>query len=236
MSPTAEAAISESLIRQAPARASGGAQRLLLAALRGYRRWVSGRGPLRGLRCTFEQTESCGAYGLRVAEQAPGARAALRLIRGRLRRCGSSRLHFDRDLLWGEAYDARCPEELIDWAADQAELPQTQAMLARAARVVERERWPSAGAVQRALGAPRVLLRGGDGSLGQRFRLKWALCLWLPAVAALGLLCLWSLWFVPGLAMAGLLGLAQLWGAQRSALAWRERVATLRAAREFEVY
>ncbi|MCW5807069.1 MAG: membrane protein insertion efficiency factor YidD, partial [Deltaproteobacteria bacterium] len=62
-------------------------RRALAAAIRAYRRWLSGRGPLRGVSCTFARCESCSAYGLRVAREAPTAAHAIRLIRRRLRRC-----------------------------------------------------------------------------------------------------------------------------------------------------
>lgn len=76
----------------APARYPG--QRPLAALIRLYRRRLSGRGPLHRVRCTFERTESCSAYGLRatttVARSAP---EAIRLIRARIRACGHSALY-----------------------------------------------------------------------------------------------------------------------------------------------
>jgi uncharacterized protein len=57
------------------------ADRAVLAAIRGYRRALSPRVPV---RCRFEP--SCSAYGLE-AVQRHGARLGLRLTAARLRRC-----------------------------------------------------------------------------------------------------------------------------------------------------
>jgi putative component of membrane protein insertase Oxa1/YidC/SpoIIIJ protein YidD len=67
-------------------------QRALVVAIRAYRRWLSGRGPLRQVRCTFHDNESCSAFGLRAAREAPSARVALGRIRRRIRRCGDASL------------------------------------------------------------------------------------------------------------------------------------------------
>ncbi|WP_372472139.1 membrane protein insertion efficiency factor YidD [Jidongwangia harbinensis] len=59
----------------------GPADRAVLAAIRGYRRGISPRIPV---RCRFEP--SCSTYGLE-AVQRYGARRGLRLAAARLRRC-----------------------------------------------------------------------------------------------------------------------------------------------------
>ncbi|GAB4515849.1 MAG: hypothetical protein Tsb0020_34510 [Haliangiales bacterium] len=105
---------------------------LLVAAIRGYRRWLSGRGPLRAVRCSFERSESCSAYGLRVARDSPSALAAARQIRARIRRCGQASLYrVDGALTWGDIYD-RAPDALFDALARARELPVTQAAVMRA--------------------------------------------------------------------------------------------------------
>lgn len=57
------------------------ADRAVVAAIRGYRRWGSPRVPV---RCHYEP--SCSAYGL-TAVQRYGTRRGLRLTAARLRRC-----------------------------------------------------------------------------------------------------------------------------------------------------
>src|SRR6185436_4096391 len=61
--------------------------RLLTWMILAYRRFVSGGGPLRGVRCSFAPDESCSAYGLRAARESRTAREALGKIGRRLRRC-----------------------------------------------------------------------------------------------------------------------------------------------------
>lgn len=82
-------------------------RKLLIAAIRFYRRRLAGRGLLRAVRCTFEQCESCSAYGERMIREAPSALVALARIRRRLRRCRQLSLYRlpDGGLGWGDAYD-----------------------------------------------------------------------------------------------------------------------------------
>ena len=79
-----------------------------------YRRWLSGRGPLRRVQCSFAREESCSAYGLRIARSSPNARHALGRIARRLRRCREACLVRDgRSLRWATIHD-RPPGELVD--------------------------------------------------------------------------------------------------------------------------
>ena len=79
---------------------------LLHVLVLAYRRWLSGRGPLRDVACTFAHAESCSAYALRLLESRGGLRA-LRLIRRRLRRCGDASLYrlSSGRLGWGELHE-----------------------------------------------------------------------------------------------------------------------------------
>jgi len=88
---SASASASAGTSERGAARACGhasarGGNRVLVAAIRLYRRRLSGRGPLRRVACSFHHGESCSAYGLRVASER-GAWDALGLITARLRRC-----------------------------------------------------------------------------------------------------------------------------------------------------
>jgi putative component of membrane protein insertase Oxa1/YidC/SpoIIIJ protein YidD len=105
------------------------AQRALVLAIRGYRRWVSGRGPLRRVRCTFDHGdhgggESCSAFGLRAALEAPGARVAWGRIRRRIHRCGETSLFAldapdgTRALGWGADHDRPLDELHAELVAD----------------------------------------------------------------------------------------------------------------------
>src|SRR5690606_12105857 len=87
-------------------------QRLLALLIVFYRRWLSGRGPLRKVRCSFAPDESCSAYGLRVARETCSARTAIARIARRLRRCRDAWLVTDgRTLSWTPLHD-RSPEEI----------------------------------------------------------------------------------------------------------------------------
>jgi putative component of membrane protein insertase Oxa1/YidC/SpoIIIJ protein YidD len=78
-----------------------------------YRRWLSGRGPLRDVRCSFVPHESCSAFGLRTTAEAPSARVALRRIAGRIRRCRDACLVSDGHALsWTPLHD-RAPSEIV---------------------------------------------------------------------------------------------------------------------------
>lgn len=100
---------------------------MLVGGIRGYRQWLSGKGPLRRVRCTFDDGqggESCSAFGLRAAREAPSARVALGRIRRRIRRCGGVALFAldapdgTRALGWGDDHDRPLAELHADLVAD----------------------------------------------------------------------------------------------------------------------
>ncbi|MCI0460035.1 MAG: membrane protein insertion efficiency factor YidD [Gemmataceae bacterium] len=84
------------------------ARAVLLAAVRFYRRHLSGRGPLGRLRCTFSGLESCSAYAERMTQEAPSALAAVRCVVRRLVRCRDLSLYRleEGTLGWGRGYDS----------------------------------------------------------------------------------------------------------------------------------
>ena len=192
---------------------AGLGQRALVRAIDGYRRWLSGRGPLTRVRCTFHHGETCSAYGRRVAAEAPGALAALRLIRGRLRRCADTSLYTlpaddgAADVLgWGPAYD----RPLAAWQDElerARELPSTSASLLRARAAVAR--WRGDHVELRALAAlpppppsPRLLVRRARAE-----RRAVALACLRPALVALALVAL-ALALAPPLVAAAVATLA----------------------------
>lgn len=161
----------------APRRYPG--RRLLATAIRAYQRFLSGRGPMKRVICTFMHTESCSAYGLRAAETlAHSLPHALGLIRARIRMCGSATLYrlphgahagSAPGLVWGDAHD-REPLDLEHALCAAGELPETRAAVLRARAMVARQTG-DVGAlrdcVQRA-GAltserSRIVVRKGDG-------------------------------------------------------------------------
>lgn len=188
----------------------GLAQRALVAAIDGYRRRLSGRGPLRRVRCTFHHGETCSAYGRRVAVEAPGALAALRLIRRRLHRCADASLYtLSGDVLgWGPAYD----RPLAAWHTElerDRELPATRDSLLRARAAVAR--WRGDRVDLRALSAlappaagPRLIVRRAHAGYG-----AVALALVRPALLALALVAA-AIVLAPPLASAVLATVASL--------------------------
>jgi putative component of membrane protein insertase Oxa1/YidC/SpoIIIJ protein YidD len=115
--------------------------RVLSLAIRAYRRWLSGRGPLRRVRCTFDDSESCSAFGLRAACEAPTTRVALARIRRRLRRCGDASLFAldARVLGWGAGHDRPLDELHAELVAD-GETDATRAQVLSAREVASRWR------------------------------------------------------------------------------------------------
>jgi len=108
---------------------------LLVSLIRGYRRFVSGRGPLSRVRCTFEATESCSAYGLRAAQEESGPRAMRRILR-RLERCRSCSIYRSGEgWNWGAAHD-RAPDDLHRQLHEDRELASTQASVLTARALV----------------------------------------------------------------------------------------------------
>ncbi len=112
-------------------------QRLLVVLLLWYRRRISGRGPLSGVRCTFAETESCSAYGLRMAIEARSLLQALRLIVGRIGRCGNASLYELPDgVSWGEAYDDCVPATLEANLTAARESARSRALMHRSAGLI----------------------------------------------------------------------------------------------------
>lgn len=149
-------------------------QRTLARAIRAYRRLASGRGPFRRVVCTFGHTESCSAYGLRVADEvARSLPQALALIRGRLRRCGSAALYrvpagsdATPGLLWGEALD-RDPAELDAELDAAGERDDTRALVLRARAMVARYSGDP-GVMQHSLSRARALASERSGLVVRR--------------------------------------------------------------------
>lgn len=123
----------------------GGSRAVLRLAIRGYRRWLSGKGPLRRVRCTFHHGETCSAFGLRAAHEAPDLRTALGRIRRRVRRCGEASIFAlpvpdgGRALGWGADHERPLAEVLAELAAD-GELPAARATVLAARGTVARWR------------------------------------------------------------------------------------------------
>lgn len=172
---------------------------VLLGAIRAYRRWLSGRGPLRRVVCTFCASESCSAYGLRVVGEVGGLSEALRLIRGRLRRCReASAYRFADGWGWGECYDAADGAALEGELEAARELPQTAANVLLTAALVARHRGDEelvadCAARARRLGAGPKYVTVRDGS-GLERRLRRSLrrrLLFALGVAAACWLCRW---------------------------------------------
>lgn len=169
----------------------------LEAAILWYRRRVSGRGPLRSVVCSFGESESCSAYGLRVVQQrATSLPSALAMIFGRIRRCRNSSVYRDRvALLWGADYDDLA--RVDDVAREAFEQPKTRVALLRAAIAVARYRGHNAfgrlcsqlRTAVTGLRSPHARLPLRDGSrLSQRLRARWQRS--LRAAAALLVVCL----------------------------------------------
>ena len=120
-------------------------RRALVVAIRGYRRWLSGRGPLARVRCTFHHSESCSAFGLRAATTAPTAWEAAGRIRRRLRRCRDASVYVlpgdDGRLVlgWGADHD-RALDELGAELVRDDELPAASAHILAARELVARWR------------------------------------------------------------------------------------------------
>lgn len=115
-------------------------RRLLIFGIELYRRYLSGKGPLKKVACTFHKTESCSAYGLRIAKESQSLPAALQKIRGRLSRCGAASLFRGegQTLVWGELYDEEDPALFEKELVAQSESKESiRAGLLHAARVAK---------------------------------------------------------------------------------------------------
>lgn len=95
-------------------------QHLLVLFIRVYRRFLSGRGALRRVRCTFHHTETCSAFGLRAARESSGALVAIGRIRRRIRRCREASIYAAGPdaLAWGADHDRPLLPLLARLAAD----------------------------------------------------------------------------------------------------------------------
>jgi putative component of membrane protein insertase Oxa1/YidC/SpoIIIJ protein YidD len=104
--------------------------RLLAWLILAYRRWLSGRGPLRSVRCSFAQGESCSAYGLRATAEAATAREAIGRILRRLGRCRDACLLGDgRTLSWARLHDRSIEEIAGEMRRDGEREPAIARML-----------------------------------------------------------------------------------------------------------
>ena len=129
-----------------------------------YRAYLSGRGPFRSVRCTFERTESCSSYGLRLLRGDLGTGRAMLAIARRIGRCGSASLFVDRGcLLWGRLYDEYSePGELDRMLKGEGETPVTRAAVLGAQIRVQRAlstAVPEARSASSGGGQPGLLVR-----------------------------------------------------------------------------
>jgi putative component of membrane protein insertase Oxa1/YidC/SpoIIIJ protein YidD len=112
------------------------ALRVLAWVIVAYRRVLSGRGPMRCVRCSFAPDESCSAYGLRAVRESTTAREAIAKILRRLRRCRDACLVGDgRALSWTPLHD-RSPSEIADDMHRDAERPDAIARMLATRRIV----------------------------------------------------------------------------------------------------
>ena len=210
-----------------------------------YRRWLSGRGPLRRVACTFEHTETCSAHGLRVALGSRSLPRALASIRGRLERCRTASLYrIDGHVISGRFYDEHETASGLDEAlAAAGESTETRAALVRAWAATRRARG------LRATDALRVLETLGPGdALWPRIRTRSALvgnvrkalaaaAVGVAMLATMGALVAWCLGWSPWAAPAVFL-VPAAFGAQRvvrRAVRDVDRADDLVAAARFEL-
>ena len=136
-----------------------------LLAIRAYRRWVSGRGPLRTVCCTFASTESCSAYGLRATRDlARSLPEAVRLVRSRVRACrGSSIYRFETGLGWERDHE-HAPAELAQLLVARSERPDTIAQVIAARMAIAK--WRGERDVYRPVRALHPIpVRAGDAAI-----------------------------------------------------------------------
>jgi putative component of membrane protein insertase Oxa1/YidC/SpoIIIJ protein YidD len=148
-------------------------------AIRGYRRWISGRGPLRRVACTFSSTESCSAYGLRaVDELATSLPHAMSLIRARLHtcRCVSIYRFGERGLGWERDHELE-PRELALLLEERGERPDTVAQVLAMRELVARWRGDRPALVEaiqtraeRPTARHPIPLRPGDATIARHRR------------------------------------------------------------------
>ena len=150
-------------------------RRPLALAIRAYRRYASGRGPLRRVCCTFATTESCSAYGLRAVEELAGSLPeALRLVRARMHACRRTSIYrFTAGLGWERDHELP-PAELAHVLEARGERADTIAQVLAARTVVARWRGERAEyAAAKRIATPaqhRIPVRGGDAAITQHRR------------------------------------------------------------------
>ena len=112
-------------------------QKVLLVFILYYRRSLRGRGIFRDRYCSFTHSESCSAYGRRIAFSAPGLLRACLLIFNRLNLCGrvSLYLHEDRPV-WSEYFDDFNPRDVIALLKQRGEKSETILVVLQAARII----------------------------------------------------------------------------------------------------
>lgn len=148
-------------------------QRLLVLWILFYRRWISGRGVMKRVRCTFHHGETCSAFGLRVARESSGFWQAWRRIRRRVKRCRNASIYDctvpggPRALGWGSDHERPLDELLAELAAD-TEGPEARATVLAARLAVARYRGDIVDIAQvtphRALlPAAQIVVRNGSG-------------------------------------------------------------------------
>jgi len=134
--------------------------RVLAWLILAYRRWLSGRGPLRKVRCSFAHAESCSAYGLRATAEAATAREAIGRIMRRLGRCRDACLLGDgRTLSWAALHDRPIDEIAAELRRDGEREPAIARMLGtRRAVAIWRGELAAARALARLAPAERPLV------------------------------------------------------------------------------
>lgn len=192
--------------------------RVLAWLILAYRRWLSGRGPLRGVRCSFAGEESCSAFGLRATREAPTARAAVGRIVRRLGRCRDACLLGDGTVVsWAPLHD-RAPAEIVIEMQRDGERPLAIARMLATRRAVAR--WRGDAVAMRefveAARAPAPVYSYPATARRSRRRIAGALAL---AVTAAGLIAFHP--WLGGIALAMTTGAAM--GAVRTAVARTRR-------------
>ena len=154
-----------------------------------YRRWLSGRGPLRAVRCSFAHAESCSAYGLRATAEAATAREAIGRILRRLGRCRDACLLGDgRTLSWAALHDRSIDDIAAELRRDGEREPAIARMLSTRRAVAI---WRGEHEVARALAGiapPAPMVVCSHPATQARSRRRLAALVALAAVAAFAIL------------------------------------------------
>lgn len=199
--------------------------RVLAWLILAYRRWLSGRGPLRGVRCSFAHAESCSAYGLRATAEAATAREAIGRIVRRLGRCRDACLLADgRTLSWAPLHDRPAEQIAGELRRDGERAPAIARMLETRRAVASWRGEPAPPAAAR----PPVYSHPATQA---RSRRRIAALLALAAVAA------FAIAFRPWLggialvvAVAGIAAAARTWASRAARFALHAAVAQARAS------